>query len=246
MDKTIKIFHLLLLLFPIAVCGAENQGIESANYEGRVVYYNSHYHDVDSLKTTANLPISKIFAANLSAEIDNGFGKNYKGGRGFDFTSAEFSTSVFIRDQSIGKIGVSFAYAKSHHDYPSNFFAPKDDVIKKYAVYGSYYVDFITLAASRNYYESVENNIENYTTSIGLDLYPSLNTAISLYSYSSLQDTDYNFAITHQPSLFNNNADLTFSYYNNSSNHDFDSYTLSFNYYFGNRVSLIDRDRKYR
>ena len=75
------------------------------------------------------------------------------------------------------------------------------------------------------------NNSNLYVSNFGLAYYVFANTGISLSGFRVNQETDYGITITHQPSFLNNNAALTFSYNRESEDRDFDSYTLSSNYY---------------
>jgi len=235
----------MLLLLPISVFGAENQGIESANYETSIDFSNSKYRDAYALSAVANLPIDKKFAANLMARYSDSNGKSFSGGRGFDSTSSSLFAMLFIRDQTTGKAGAALAYTKSEHDYPASLSSFKNQETKGYSIYGQFYLDNLTLFAARAYSEN-NNDFSRYTSNAGLAIYLPANTGISLAGLRANQETDYSLAITHQPSFLNNNAGVTFSYIRDSDNSDFDSISLSFSYYFGTRASLIDRDRKYR
>jgi len=235
----------LLILIPVSVLGAENRGIESTNYEASFDYYNSNFRDIYSLTAVANLPIDGVFAANLTATFSDGNGKSFSGGRGFDSTTSSMAAMLFMRDHSIGKVGAALAYSKSKNDYPSSLSAYKNQETTGYFVYGHYYLSYVTLFASRSYAEN-NDDFSIYASSAGLAIYLPSNFGIALSGLRANQETDFDLAITYQPSYLNNNAALTFSYNRDSEDSDFDSYTLTFSYYFGTRVSLIDRDRKYR
>lgn len=238
-----KIFALLLL--SSSVCTAETQGIESANVETSFGYRNSNYYDSYTLDVTANLPVSGKLASNVSAMYQNSNGKEFKGGRGFDSTITGIYATLFLSDQSIGKAGTIFTYAKSKHDYPASLASFKNQESKGYGIFGVYYLNNSSIAANRNYSE-INNDSSIYTSSFSLAYYVLANTGIAISGFRVDQETDYRFTLTHQPSFLNNSAAVTLSYNRDSEDRDFDSYIIYFDYYFGIRASLIERDRRYR
>ena len=235
----------LVLLLPISVNGSESTGVEAANYEAGVGYSTGNLFDSYDLSGTANLPVNDLLGSNIIALASKTDGKRYGSSRGLDSEGYLLLTNLYLREQSLGKIGLSLTYAERESDFGASSTADNKTTSKGYAIYGEYYLERFTVGASRSYQEN-DRNFEDYATQLRAQWYISNNSMVGIAQSRWQHENSYNAAIIYQPSFLNNNMSVTVDYYSSSNGGKLDAIGLSMSYYFGTQVSLIDRDRKYR
>ncbi len=110
-----KILLSLLLLIPFLATAEEQSAIKTLNYSINLSYKAYDVADIVSTSASINIPLSNYIGANIivyGAKANTKY-NDYE----LDTTLYGSAVSLFLRDSNIGKIGASFAYAKSDNEY---------------------------------------------------------------------------------------------------------------------------------
>lgn len=241
-----SILSFLFLLISL-VLGSETGGVKKSNYAIGV-----SYHENDSIKGTllsakASLPLYQLVGLSLLAGSSNMESKDY----GSETQQRLLYASLFIRDGSVGILGVSYQQSHIKYDLPSHsqyIIFPDEITIYHTTFYANYFLQDLTLGASQTQYTSDDISDSGDQNSLSVNWYPNLNTRIGI-STSGVDDLDEQryYSVQYQPSFFNKVVDIGVSYSQTKIDDYYDqSYGLSINYYFNTAVDLKSRDRYYR
>lgn len=243
MNKNYKVLY-LLLFFPLVSFASEEPAIESTNFEVGGGYSSSKIFNSYSLAGTLNLPLSESFGAHITGMIRDSDGRRDGNTRGIGSKGQAILARLFFRNPSYTKLGIIAGYSHSKLD---ESLSSGDDTSDSevYGIFGEYYLDNFSIMAARTN-SSNDRDFETYVTELFGAWYFSDNTAIGLGQIRVVGEEDYGVVIAHQPSFMNNDMSFSVAYYSNSDSGKFDSLSVQLSYYFGTRVSLIERDRKYR
>ena len=241
----IKGIIILACCLPLAVSATENQAITDTNFQADLAYSTSEYFDHVILSGIVNLPISDNLGASLGAIASNTNGKTVNGGRGIDSKLYGLNALVFVRNQNMGRLGLGYALAHSENDESNSSSFPDERDIHGYRLLGEYYLDTITLTGSRNYSADDDDN-EFFSSTLAVAWYVQDNIRLNIARLMHQDQYDSIILLELQPALMNNAMSISLAYEKDSDDSDFDTYGISVSYFFGTRVSLIDRDRKYR
>lgn len=243
----------VLLLFPLSIFSNDASGVKEVNYRIGIDYHELKLDGLDGhikstiLSESISFPIYKYLGSSISLG-------GYKGNK-IDYyhfyaqTKGHFiDGSVFVRDKSIGKIGVGLVYDKSKTEIEpinTNIFLMQGSVTntsKNYSLYGSYYLDNFTFNFNRNKLKS-DSGFNTNILGVGASYYIEKNTLIGIGKLYMDSPNKYSVNIVHQPYLFNNSIDIQLAY----ADDDYGN-TISFyvNYHFQTQVSLKTRKREYQ
>ena len=248
---------LLPLFLPLLVHASEIEaggGIKKLNFNIGIGYkktINDNVSDNDGyiISASVNIPVYKYIGSSLTIY------RNKYGDYQYKYYSAKTDTygaivDLFIRDYNVGKLGISYAHSDTNIDYTfrDSYISIKnfnfDETIHShtYSIYGSYYINDLTIGASRT-----SRKIDKYSNynifSFGAEYYYKNNTKLWLRNSSMDSNENYALGITHQPDFLNNSTEIGLSY---SNGNGYNSYYIFVGYNFDTEISLKDRDRKYR
>jgi|GEM_PF-2816539 len=252
MIKTQNKLFAFLLLLPLSVFSDDASGVKERNYRIDIGYHKHQFDglDMDAYSTvlsgSAFFPVYKYLGSSISlggfsAKLDN-----------YDYyaqTKGHFiDGSVFVRDKSIGKLGIGVGYDKSKtkiEPINTNIFLMQSSATntsKKYSLYGSYYLNNFTFNFNRNILKS-DGGFNTNILGVGASYYIEKNTLIGIGKLYMDSPNKYSVNIVHQPYLFNNSIDIHLAY----ADDDYGN-TISFyvNYHFQTQVSLKTRNREYQ
>ncbi|ABC27596.1 hypothetical protein HCH_00697 [Hahella chejuensis KCTC 2396] len=223
-----------LTLFPVFAFAVDG-GVADVNFDAGLDYTHSRHSDSYQLAGSANLPIYSFIGGNLHGNATQVDGHNER----VNADVYSLGATVFARDYFLGKIGLSYSYSETDFDLPWADTADTDN----YGVFAQYYLTDFTLSASRNIakFDNLEDNHNSWN--LGATWYANENVRTSLHASGMDSKDNYGIAVEYQPELFQNAASVDFSY---SDGRKDDTFSVGFNYFFGTKVSLKDRDRKYR
>ncbi|HEY0720853.1 MAG TPA: hypothetical protein VGE50_06330 [Gammaproteobacteria bacterium] len=258
--KTRRLLLALLSLIPLQA-GAAQGGIESANYSLGVAVTDSEWYRDYTLSGTARLPLVDYVGLTLGAglgtleESDKSKEQWREWGLSVssDTTYTEANLGIVVSDFTIGK--VSADYSRSDYESTTTFGnTPIGNVTyhdhwyyNTYQLSGSYYFNRFDLGATRGWSKSYSDDSSSKSNGTLFDVgyYPTDNLLAGLRTDA---DTEvYELSLMYQPQLFNNAIGLGFSMTDSIDSDDIGRpyYSLNLAYYFGTRVSLIDRKRRY-
>ena len=243
MIKNNKPLIFIFAIIPFASFAADGPAVQSTNFEAGGSYNSSSVFNTYSLNAGVNLPISNGFGTNIGIRLADSDGRRHGNTRGVDSTHQALAASIFFRKVDSVKAGIRYAHSRSEYDA----LISGDDTVNSdnYAIFGEYYIKQFTVAASRSY-TSDDDNFEAYSTQLMTSWYLLENNMIGLMQSRYKGENSYLANITYQPSFMKNNLSFSLQYYSSRIGGTGDSIAVSLNYYFGTRVSLIDRDRRYR
>ncbi|WP_203140504.1 hypothetical protein [Marinobacter mangrovi] len=234
------------MLLPVCAVAGEQGGVKSANGEVGAGYTNSRDSDRLLVNGAYRLPLAEYVGAILSAsasrtEMDVG---DYD----VDSTDGSVGGSLFARDYGLGKVGVSYHWIHGDNEVESSqvSFVNSSSSFKAhaYGAFASYYLDRITLSASRSVSHVESQGTGNYNSwSVGATGYLPFDASLSLSAGGMDARDNYGFNFEYQPEFLAQAASVELSY---SSSPDDDVFGIAVNYFFGNDVPLIVRDRQYR
>lgn len=243
MIKNNELLCYLLTVLPIIAIAEEELAIQSTNFEVGGRYENSKIFKSYFLNGIANIQINKLFGANIGAYFRDSDGRRYGNTYGIGTDSSTLATTIFVRDPSIGRAALLYALGHSKSDNKASSDRTVDS--DSYSLFGEYYLKRFTIFASR-IYSSSDRGYDQYSTSIAGAWYILDNMNIVLNRYRANGEYSDYATINFQPSFLNNSAGVSVAYASSRYGSKLDSITVSLNYYFDTRVSLIDRDRRYR
>lgn len=227
------------VLVPALAAAGEDGGIVDTNYGVGLDYLKSRHTDTTGVSGSLNLPVYADVGSNLFAG-----GSKTNGHDGYvNDDSYSFGGTAFLRDFEVGKIGILGAYYQTKLDLPSNADVMNDELeANQYSLSGEYYLGNLTLGADRTVLDVKDG--DNYNSWSGFAfVYLGENTRFSIDGSGMDAKDSFGLGVSHQPGFLNNSTEVSFVY--NGARHD-DTFSLSIDYYFGTRVSLVNRDRMYR
>ena len=163
-----------------------------------------------------------------------------------DQDSYKLSSQIFARDYHVGELGLSYEYLRMMPNWLTNknwiTLPPKSIDINSLGLYARYFVDKITLDVGRF---ATKHDVYDtkYSSNVGVGYYLTNDILVNTSLSGIDSDGFYFVGMKFQPSILKKSVSFGFSY-SDSKNTDPD-YAMHISYYFGTRVSLIDRDRKY-
>lgn len=239
----------LLLLLSTSLYASDGGGVKKLNYQVGSSYSQLEYkydsisgNDI-SLFTSINIPITKYIGAStgltaskskLSFTEDDSFKAN-----GSDYT---FSQSLFLRNSSLGKIGIDFKTTHSkttmYDTSETSYFSTNSQY---YSLYSSYYFHDFNLNTSYHYTDYDYFSSDHFRASI--EYYFKQNTKFNFKLIGIENNTIYEVNLLHQPTFFDNSLEIGFLYRVSDYSH---LYQLVLSHDFSTSVSLKERDREYR
>lgn len=234
------------MLLPVCAVAGEQGGVKSANGEVGAGYTDSRDSDRFLVNGAYRLPLANYVGASLSASASRT--ETDVGDFDVDTTNGSVGGSLFARDFELGKVGVSYHWTHGHSelDNPPASLANPNMSFKAhdYGAFASYYVDRVTLSASRSVSHVESQGTGNYNSwSVGATGYLPFDASLSLSAGGMDARDNYGFNFEYQPEFLAQAASVELSY---SSSPDDDVFGIAVNYFFGNDVPLIVRDRQYR
>lgn len=229
-----KLLLATLLITPVIAFGKPG-GIEASNYTAAFSATDTEIGNVYSLYGDIRLPVADYVGATLNISgTKSAYDEPY-----FDSTTAAAGVGLLFRKYDLGSIEIGYGYSDTDYDAPGSDFSIQ---INTYTLGGTYYLDRFDITATRSIYDPDSGN-NAHGMQIGAAYYLTDNLYASISAGGMDQEDTYSFAIVHQPRFFNNNIGYSIGVMDSA---DFDpSYYLSVAYFFGTRVSLIERFRKY-
>ncbi|MBU6954063.1 hypothetical protein [Hahella sp. HN01] len=229
-----------LAIFPVCTFAAEG-GVANTNFEAGINYSQSRDSENYSVGGSVTLPVYSFVGANLNANASHQDGKDDQ----IDSDSHGLGGNLFLRDFNIGKIGLGYSYSKTSFDLPSwlSPYVDDDSESDHYRIFGQYYLGDFTLSAIRYVSEAKEADERFNGLALSAAWYATENVRTSLDASAMDSKDNYGITVEYQPELFQNAASVSFSYADGRKD---DTFSVGFNYFFGTKVSLKDRDRKYR
>lgn len=165
------------------------------------------------------------------------------------FSDTDLGASLFVRDPSLGRVGLSYGRGK----YSSNcgdrsLFLPSNDdsmTTKSLRAFGEFYWRDLTLAADHTE-TSFEHGEKLKSNTATLSWYAFDNFRVAVTGNDLYSKNEYGILLVNQPEFLGNDFSVSLGY--SIRNVKPEVRTVSFNliYHFGTSVNLIDRDRKYR
>ncbi len=247
--KTRRLLLALLSLIPLQASAAHG-GIESPNYSLGVAAEDSEWTRRYDLAGAARLPLVDYVGLTLGAVVGTAeeSDKLRDSGMSIDDSDTEAQLGLVVSDFTIGKVSADY----SRLDYDStmtigNTTYQYDGYYNTYQLSGVYFFSRFDLGATRMWLKSYsdDSSSKSSATLFAVGYYPTDNLWAALRT-----DTDtelYELSLMYQPQLFNNAIGLGFSMTDSvdSDENGRPYYSLNLAYYFGTRVSLIDRNRRY-
>jgi len=229
-----KIVLLIILLCFRFLLIADSSGIEEQNYRLSISGYDSEIGNSLSLSGSARFPVADYTGISLNAGLAEFNGKNSY----VDSSGQAIGMDIFFRKYDLGIIQAGYNYGKSQSDIGSSTFRNDSQT---YSLNATYYIENfdILLARSKSDFEIGESS---NTSTMGISYY--INDIFRAGVSAGGMDTQdsYSLGATYQPEIFNNDIGISAGYGFGKGDA---SYTISLSYYFGTRVSLLDRIRKY-
>jgi hypothetical protein len=224
----LSIFIMGLLVSAIAA--AKDGGVAEPNGSIDVSYVDSTHVTVSSFGGVYRMPVGEYGGVAIAAIANRTDGKAPY----LDTTGQAAGLQVLLRKFDLGAVAVIY----SHGDISADSISASYDT---YGFTGVYYSGSID--AMVGYTRAESDTVANSDAKmVAGRLYLDDNLATEL-SMTRRDSTDgYGVSFTYQPVMFANDIGLTVSYESDDSE---DSVGVSIEYYFGTKVSLIDRNRKY-
>ena len=229
-----KLLLATLLITPVIAFGKPG-GIEASNYTAGFNATDTEIGNIYSLYGDIRLPVTDYLGATLNISgTKSAYDAPY-----FDSTTAAAGVGLLFRKYDLGSLEIGYGYSDTNYDVPGSDFNIRSNT---YTLDGTYYLGRFDITASRSVYDPDSGN-NSHGLQIGAAYYLTDNLQAGISAGGMDNEDSYSFAIIHQPSFFNNNIGYTIGVVDSA---DFDpSYYLSVAYFFGTRVSLIERFRKY-
>lgn len=230
----------LALVIPgAALAHGYDGGVSKTNYRAGLSIGQNRTAYNGNLNVQIRAPLYKALGGSLSADVTHA---KFREGNGIKGNGEAAGGSLFLQDYRLGRIGTSIEYTKAR--FSGENLLNSHDENTTYSLFGSYFVKDFTLSAKRyQTRDTAQNNPSNVwsgaVTWYGLDAH---NIAVSALTQGMSARDHYGVGLTYQPALFHDAAALSFAYVWSPRS---DSFTLSFNYYFGSPVNLEERDRRY-
>lgn len=224
----------LVLLIPSLVIAGERGGVAEPNFEAGAGYSDSDSSRAIAINGAFTAPIEDFVGYRVSAQLGRSYGKdNY-----LDADRIGLGVGLFARKFDLGKAGITYSFSHDRFDAPVDLSVSSTG----YRLFGAYYLGDFTLGFSRLATRS--DDVENsHAWFADASVYVEQNTRLTLSGGGMDAADSYGLGIEHQPFFFAEEASLSVSY---SRNPDWDSLSLGVDYFFGNAVSLMRRDREYR
>jgi hypothetical protein len=152
---------------------------------------------------------------------------------------------LFVRDPSVGRIGVSYALSKSGTCTPAGDVIDDDFDQDSYGINAEYYFAPLTIGVSRSRTEYEYLFPHTDYAFVNATWYPDVNFSVGISAGALDAEDDRTLRFDYQPTFLNNAASVSLTV-RTSVDTDWDTATVGFTYYFGDKVDLKTRDRNYR
>jgi hypothetical protein len=223
-----------LLATPV-ITFAKSGGIEASNYTGAFAVTDTEIGNSYSIMGEARLPVADYIGATLN--ISGSQSNNDK--PWFDSATAAAGAGLLLRKYDLGSIAASYDYSDTDYEAPGGDFNIRRNT---YTLDGTYYLGRFDLSASRSIDDPDQGDV-SHSSQLGAAYYITDNLYASVGAGGMDMEDVYSLTIAHQPHLFNYNFAYSVGVIDSA---DFDpSYYVSIAYFFGTRINLIERFRKY-
>lgn len=212
---------------------AENKGIEDTNYSVSTSASDSDSGNRMSISGKVRLPIADYTGATIIGRYSDFNGNNNY----IDSLTNSASLGVFFRKYDLGIINATYGYSQTEAD---TTITSSKKSIKSISLNGIYYYKEFDVGLGRSKANPDSGNSLN-TSTASISYYVNENLKVGA-SVIRMDQDDMNFFISYQPETFGNNIGFAASYVDSETN---DTATVSVTYYFGTRVSVKDRGRRY-
>lgn len=227
-----KLAVILGVFFVSNVAMAGNQVIEETNYRLSGSVSDSDSGNQMSVTGNVRLPLAEYIGASITGGYSDFNGKNSY----IDSSTESASLGLFVRKYNLGVINVSYGSSQSKVDAPNS----SKYSTKSMSLNGIYYYNNFDIGLGRSKVDPDSGNSLN-ASMVGISYYVSDNLRIAASAIRIDQD-DMIFSVSYQPEMFGNNIGVEASFIDYDTN---DTVTISVAYYFGTRVSVKDRIRRY-
>ncbi len=255
----------VLLLLYGANAVADSRAVEAATFDGGFNFQEvkaggdpNHTAGVDGLFTFA---LASYLGASLSGSASH---TNIEADRpaaastamtassislSCGFNSQDLTAGLFLRNSSIGRIGVSYGVGQIHSDCSDNatFVASDGHTLRthNYAANAEYYFPQLTIGLARtNTHLDGGNSITADSLTAGW--YPVTELRISPSVGRIDSKSSYGLELEGQPEFLGDALSVLLGYSVQRQTPNIKSFTIGFVYHFGKPLELQTRDRQYR
>jgi hypothetical protein len=223
----------LMAAFPVVAVGGSG-GIEEGNSLVSVTGMDSTMGNSFLLSGEARFPVSAYTGMWIDAGISAFSGKNAF----VDSTTKQAGVGVLARKYELGILQASFTHGELEYDLNPGTDKSKFNV---YSLGGSYYFDRVDASLS---FTTIDPDVGDTVrgSTIGASYYVTDNTSVGAAHHRMDSNDSYSLHLAHQPAMFHNDVRVGLDY---QTDNDVDSYYFSISYFFGTKVSLIDRVRRF-
>lgn len=242
---------LFLSLLSIPAFAAQ-RAVEAVNYEFGLT--NDHYDFADDdngdlyrVVAGVNMPVTDALGFSIFGEFGkyrvdmSGASYHYK----WSQTYASATTSVFLRDPDIGRVG--FGYSQMYFGSTNaNGYDVTSSTSNCPEALAEYYFTPVTVGAWRMQCRNADDADDRVNDSgIYARWYVTPHIGVSAAVYGMDAKDVYGAAVEFQPGYAANSLGFRLGYLRDDDS-DINTVALAFRYYFGTRVDLKTRDRRYR
>lgn len=250
-----KTFLFLLILLSLEVYADDHNAVKETNFHVAIGHTEIDDDFVGNWRSTSLLsgfsfPIYDYIGSSISIQGAKSAALEY------DYYNYHYTTqsdnyaaavNFFLRDSSIGKIGISGQHSKNKtttdiNDGITTYTHKSSTDTNNYSLYGSYYWNDFTLSAYRELMD-IDNRHNVHTSNAGIGYYFNENTSFGASISGMDSSNEFSINFQHQPSFFQNSTIVGFTYSKNDQSKFF-AFFLS--YHFETKVALKVRDREYR
>jgi len=161
--------------------------------------------------------------------------------------SKDLDAGLFVRDPTIGRIGVSYGLGRAKSNCDASFVVTGTDTLdtRVYAVGAEYYFPKVTIALSRTQtrFDPVNKFDSDVLTG---SWYPTNILRVALSAEGMSMKNTYSLGLEYQPEFLDNSSGLSISYSTRHQTVTSHIVMVGLVYYFGERTDLLTRDREYR
>lgn len=223
----------LIVCFPIASF-AEKAGIENRNYNIGVSGSGTEHGNSYALLAIARTPVAAYTGMFLSGNASAFKGKSSY----LDSTSQSVGVGVFFRKYKFGTIGASYGYTKMETDAGAQNIKGNINTV---SLNSALYIKNVDLAfVGSKATPNTGNNVVSAAVGVSSYFSDNFRAGVSVGGMDAAGSSSVN--VIYQPAILSNVVSISATYTNASS---IDTLSLSLNYYYGSKVTLIDRARRY-
>jgi hypothetical protein len=157
------------------------------------------------------------------------------------------NAQLFVRDQAVGKVGVSYGVGRQESHCSSTFLTTGSDTqdTRSLSASAEYYFSKATLAVAATKTHLGQDS-DLVSDSLTVNWYPISDMRVALSAFGlDLKDT-YKVGLEYRPAFLDESLSLLVAYSSQHLTTESHSIIVGINYIFGQHVTLITRDRYYQ